>query len=142
MAHDTLDHAQTADALTKNERLVYEALKEAGVPQKAYDLLDRLKDKGVRAPMTIYRALEGLEEKGLVHKLDALNAFVLCNHDAPHQIQSFLVCEACEEVIEIDNHLSEAPAVETNIQKVSEAMGFHMASARLEVRGTCKKCHL
>ena len=89
MAHDH-HHEDFLSSLTKNEGLVYAALKSAGQPLKAYDLLDILKSKGVRAPMTIYRALEGLETKGHVHKLDALNAYVLCNHDEPHQVQSFL----------------------------------------------------
>lgn len=142
MAHDMSsgEGGSVFENLTKNEKLVYHALKEAEKPQKAYDLLDRLKDRGVRAPMTIYRALEGMEEKGLVHKLDALNAFVLCNHEAPHKIQSFLVCDNCEQVTEIDSGMAEAPTVERNIREVAEEKGFKMSAARLEVRGTCTTC--
>ena len=139
MAHD--DHnGHFHESLTKNEQLVYEAMKAVNKPQKAYDLLDGLKDRGVRAPMTVYRALEGLEQKGIVHKLDALNAFVLCNHDAPHQIQTFLVCDKCSSVQEIEGGVSEAPSVEGNIMAVAAEKGFRMDKARLEVKGLCSLC--
>jgi len=139
MAHDHHDD-DFMGSLTKNEALVYSALKSAGQPLKAYDLLDILKSKGVRAPMTIYRALEGLEGKGLVHKLDALNAYVLCNHDEPHQIQSFLVCESCSNVEEIDTGVSATPSVESNIKAVVAEKGFRMEAARLEIKGRCSRC--
>lgn len=139
MAHDGTDDPGLAN-LTRNERLVYMALKSAGQPLKAYDLLDILKSKGVRAPMTIYRALEGLEQKGLVHKLDALNAYVLCNHEEPHQIQSFLVCEQCSNVEEIDAGVSSTPSVESNIKAVVAEKGFRMEAARLEIKGRCSRC--
>ena len=126
--------------LTKNETLVFEALKGSTGPMKAYDVLDRLKDHGVRAPMTVYRALEGLEAKGIVHKLDALNAFVLCSHDHPHQVQSFLVCSECGMVQEISPELQEASPVEDKILGVVRASGFQMREARLEMKGLCKDC--
>ncbi len=140
MPHDHNPEGHQPGNLTKNESLVFEAMKMTDRPQKAYDLLDVLKDSGVRAPMTIYRALEGLEQKGLVHKLDALNAFVLCNHDAPHEIQTFLVCDNCNDVDEIKSAVAESPSVEANIRGVVVEKGFRMAAARLEIRGTCSKC--
>jgi Fur family transcriptional regulator, zinc uptake regulator len=136
MAHDNID----LSTLTKNELLVFEALKESDGPMKAYDVLDVLKSHGVRAPMTVYRALEGLEEKGIVHKLDALNAFVLCSHDHPHQVQSFLVCSECGMVQEISPELREAPQVEDKILGVVRATGFQMREARLEIKGVCQNC--
>jgi Fur family zinc uptake transcriptional regulator len=138
MPHDTHDHS--LETLTKNEKLVYNAMKTVSRPQKAYDLLDTLKDKGVRAPMTIYRALEGLEDKGLVHKLDALNSFVLCKHEEPHQMQVFLVCDKCYNVEEIDDAVPGAATVESNIQQVSASRNFQMDGARLEVKGLCGAC--
>lgn len=139
MAHDHHTSPVSPD-LTKNERLVYEVMETINKPQKAYDLLDILKGRGVRAPMTIYRALEGLEQKGLVHKLDALNAFVLCNHDEPHPIQTFLVCDNCSSVQEIEGSVSTAPSVEGNIMAVAAEKGFRMEAARLEVKGLCTEC--
>ncbi len=134
------DHHTPPATLTKNEKLVFEQMQGSDKPQKAYDLLDVLKNHGIRAPMTIYRALEGLEEKGLVHKLDALNAYVRCNHDEPHAVETFLVCDTCNDVQEIETAGEDAPSVEANIQAVVRDRKFTMEAARLEIRGTCPKC--
>ena len=58
--------------LLKNEKLVWDVLAVSKEPLKAYEILDTLKERGVRAPMTVYRALDGLEAKGHIHKLDGL----------------------------------------------------------------------
>ena len=121
--------------LTKNEKLVWDTLAESTEPLKVYEILDKLKEKGVRAPMTVYRALDGLEAKGLIHKLDGLNAFVLCNHDGPHEVQAFLVCETCTNVTEF-----EIDSVAAGFAPAVRRAGFDMHMARLEVRGVCDGC--
>ena len=128
---------RSADAprLTRNERLVFAALSESGGPMKAYDLLARLKDAGVRAPMTIYRALDGLAAKGLVHKIDALNAFVICSHDSGHSVQKFLICRDCGATIE-----APPTELEQEVCNLAAETGFAVTTARLEVVGLCRAC--
>ena len=121
--------------LSKNEKLVWDALSAAAEPLKAYEILDQLKESGVRAPMTVYRALEGLEAKGHIHKLEGMNAFVLCNHEGPHMVQTFLVCESCSTVEEL-----EVVAVEADIAPAVKAASFDMHMARLEIKGNCADC--
>lgn len=121
--------------LTKNEALVVEALSAAGAPLKAYDLLDKLKEKGVRAPMTVYRALDGLTSKGLVHKVEALNAFILCAHPGHHAVQTFLVCDSCGSAREI-----ETEAIEADLGALAAVSDFNVRTARLEVQGVCSSC--
>jgi len=81
--------------LTRNERLVYEQLKAAHAPMKAYDLLDALHDFGLRAPMTIYRALDGLQAKGLAQKVLSQNAFVCVDEAARPQPRAVITCRRC-----------------------------------------------
>lgn len=121
--------------LTRNESLVWESLAEAGGPLKAYEILDRLKDKGVRAPMTVYRALEGLDQKGFIHKLEGINAFVPCKHEGPHEVQVFLVCESCASAKEV-----ELDVLESNLRPLLRRTSFKMKTARLEARGLCQDC--
>jgi Fur family zinc uptake transcriptional regulator len=121
--------------LTRNETLVWESLTEAGVPLKAYEILDRLKEKGVRAPMTVYRALEGLDQKGFIHKLEGINAFMPCKHEAPHEVQVFLVCESCASAKEV-----ELESIESDLRPLLRRSSFQMKTARLEARGLCKNC--
>lgn len=121
--------------LAKNEKLVWDVLAKGTEPLKAYEILDKLKEQGVRAPMTVYRALDGLEEKGHIHKLDGMNAFVLCNHEGPHAVQTFLVCDSCSTVQEL-----EVVAVEADIAPAVHAANFSMHTARLEIKGNCDSC--
>ena len=131
--HD--DVREQPPGLLKNEKLVWEALAGSNEPLKAYEILDKLKEAGVRAPMTVYRALDGLEAKGHIHKLDGLNAFVLCNHEGPHMVQTFLVCEQCSTVQEL-----QVVAVEADIVPAVRAAAFDMHTARLEIKGNCNLC--
>lgn len=123
------------NGLSKNEKLVWKVLANSADPLKAYEILDCLKEEGVRAPMTVYRALEGLEAKGHIHKMEGLNAFVLCNHEGPHMVQTFLVCESCSTVKEL-----EVRAVEADIAPAVNAASFDMHMARLEIKGNCAAC--
>ncbi|MHA7872735.1 MAG: Fur family transcriptional regulator [Hyphococcus sp.] len=121
--------------LAKNEKLVWDVLADSGEPMKAYEILDKLKERGVRAPMTVYRALDGLEAKGHIHKLDGLNAFVLCTHEGPHAVQTFLVCDSCSTVQEL-----EIGGVEADIAPAVRSAAFEMHTARLEIKGNCTNC--
>ncbi len=141
MAHDHAGHGhgdgdgKGPSGLTRNESLVWESLAESGGPLKAYEILDQLKDKGVRAPMTVYRALEGLEQKGFIHKLEGINAFVPCKHEGPHEVQVFLVCESCASAKEV-----ELDIIEANLRPLLRRSSFQMKTARLEARGLCTNC--
>ena len=126
-------------SLTRNESMVLGTLKTADGPLKAYELLAQLKTRGVKAPMTVYRALDRLENRGLVHKLDGLGAFVVCNHDEPHRVQTFLVCDGCAGVSEL-REAQDVAADEGQLARVATQSGFTMASARVEIRGRCGAC--
>ena len=83
-------------ALTETRRKVFELVIKAGQPVGAYRLLEAMQDKGTRVmPPTVYRALNFLQGKGLVHRIESLNAFVACTHsDHAHEGQ-FLICSDC-----------------------------------------------
>ena len=88
-------------ALKRNERLVYDVLCRSETALKAYDLLEKLQDQGLRAPMTIYRALEALIAYGYVKKIVSLNAYVAIRPGRPAQARAFLICKACMQAKEI-----------------------------------------
>ncbi len=88
-------------SLKRNEQLVYEALSKSETPLKAYELLDHLQEHGLRAPMTIYRALEALIAKGCVRKITSLNAFVAVRPSRTAQARAFLICRECMQAREI-----------------------------------------
>lgn len=122
--------------LTPIRRRVLEILLEQGRSVKAYELLDLIRDdQAGAAPPTVYRALDFLVEEGLVHRLDAINAWAAC-HDAggaPHDL--LVVCTACGAVAELSD-----PALTRRLaDKVAQA-GFSLSGHETELRGLCETC--
>ncbi|BAT57916.1 zinc uptake regulation protein [Variibacter gotjawalensis] len=123
--------------LTPIRRQVLAALTSAHRPFGAYEIMDRLAEKGPRpAPITVYRALDFLLEHGFVHRIASRNAFVACHHhhDAGESVV-FLLCESCGSVGEAHS----APLHQA-LNAASRAVGFTPKSSTLEVAGLCEHC--
>ena len=94
------------------------------------------KDSGRKRPAGLLKNEKLVwDAKGHLHKLDGMNAFVLCNHEGPHVVQTFLVCESCSTVKEL-----QVVAVEADIAPAVRAAAFSMHTARLEIKGNCNAC--
>ncbi|MEL6289454.1 MAG: Fur family transcriptional regulator [Pseudomonadota bacterium] len=127
----------SASALTKNQTLVFDLLEQVEVPLTAYAILDRLRDDGLRSPPQVYRSLEHLIERGMVHRLETLNAFVACRTDgcAAHSHTVFMICSACKRVDEI------ADATLTNaLRATAKRSQFALEKAVVELHGRCPTC--
>ena len=122
---------------SRNEDLVLGYLHEAGKPASAYDILDALREQGLRAPLQIYRALSKLIESGSVHRIESLNAFVACkNHGCSgHEVNIFLLCERCDEVTEAMDG-----AAATALAALCSSRGFSGTSQVIEITGICQTC--
>ena len=71
-------------------------LRASDRPYSAYELLESLKDIYPKiAPPTVYRALATLGERGRIHRLESLNAYVACQSEAHHQASVLSICEDC-----------------------------------------------
>lgn len=125
--------------LTKNQRLVMKTLDQAGGPLSAYNILDQLREDGFRAPPQVYRALDKLEEYGLIHKLESLNAFVACTHQDchAHEMVAFTICEDCGDVTEISSDTLTRQLVDT-----TSHTGFTLKKSTVELRGICQHCQV
>ena len=103
---------------------------------KAYDILERLGAAHRTAkPPTVYRALQFLQEQGLVHRLESLNAFVGCAEPGRTHPGQFLICLACGQVREIHGDTVTAAVVRS-----AEQAGFRVQRQMVEVLGTCERC--
>src|SRR5262245_4876474 len=88
--------ARAGDRLTPLRRRVLELVWASHRPAGAYALLDRLREDGRgAAPPTVYRALDFLLERGLIHRIESLNAFVGCAHPGENHLVQFLICRSC-----------------------------------------------
>ncbi|MBU2533187.1 MAG: transcriptional repressor [Alphaproteobacteria bacterium] len=123
--------------LTRNQEVVINALRAAEQPLSAYQILDleKVREKGLKAPLTIYRALDKLIEQGLVHRIESLNAFVICDHEPHSEPAAFMICEVCRSTIEFSTD-----QLRRSIARYARQHGFHMAGMHLEVSGRCETC--
>ena len=121
--------------LTKNQALVFNALTKAAKPVGAYDLLDELREHGIKAPLQIYRALDRLIELRLAHRLESLNAWTTCC-DADHASAAvFVICDDCGNVEEhIDADFS------SSVENIAKRSGFAPKRPVFEIHGLCGGC--
>jgi len=121
---------------TNLRRSVLEIIWQSHRPIGAYDILDRLKERGRRAaPMTVYRTLDFLMENQLVHRLTSQNAYIGCDHPEEAHRGQFLICRTCGVVGE----LSDAGIVAA-IKETAETTGFSVETPVVEVTGLCRDC--
>jgi Fur family zinc uptake transcriptional regulator len=110
---------------------VLELIISDGGAIKAYDLLDRLSpDLGSPKPPTVYRALEFLSKHGLIHRVEALNAFIACEHNHKGHLAEFFICESCKTVEERHAH----------DHSDCKPDGFQINRSVVEHYGQCGRC--
>ena len=103
---------------------------------KAYQILSDLQQaRGSAAPPTVYRALEFLVEQGILHRVEALNGYVVCRHlDCAHP-SVILTCRDCGKVDEMA-----ADEGFMTLRQLCAGHGFEMDEQQLLLNGSCVKC--
>ncbi|MCE2595097.1 zinc uptake transcriptional repressor Zur [Motilimonas cestriensis] len=102
----------------------------------AYDLLDKLRETEKSAkPPTIYRALDFLLEHGFIHKIESINAYILCPHFGTHHPMQLLICDQCGVVIELHDE-----KIDDAFSEQATSHGFSITNTTLEAHGNCSDC--
>ena len=116
---------------------------------KAYTVLAQMQRESdnVLAPPTAYRALDFWAEQGVLHKIPAVNGYVLCTH-ARHDCDShchagaqehnssfILVCTECGAVDE-----QSLTAEWAALRSAVAATGFALNEEHVVLTGVCGKC--
>ncbi len=94
-------HQHTHPKLSRNQSEILSCLRKAKEPLSAYAILDRVRKAGISHPPTVYRALNDLMQKGMVHRLESRSAFIACDHGACDGKFAFAICRVCDKVVEI-----------------------------------------
>jgi Fur family zinc uptake transcriptional regulator len=119
--------------LTPNQAQVLALLRSANAPMTAYQILGRLQsDRGAVGPPTVYRALKGLEDAGLICRIETLRAWTPVASDSPGVM---VICDDCGTVRSVD-----APGVMESLHQRLAAEGFAEARRTIEVHGRCGDC--
>ena len=121
--------------MTAARTRVLELLLSAGEPVKAYDLIARFGMDGVPAkPPTVYRSLEFLERKGLVHRIASISAYVACTSGADDHAAAFLICDCCGATQEVSATLAEG------LDAAATSAGYVIERTTIEAHGRCSAC--
>lgn len=117
--------------------LILAALRRSKTPLSAYDLLDKLKSHGIKGPPIIYRALENLLAKGVVHKIHATGAYIACNceENHNHELSVLTICKQCKDVRELHDH-----AIIHHLEKLRGMQVNLPEYAVIELPIICKRC--
>ncbi len=127
---------QQGQRLTSLRRSILEVLLSEGQPLKAYDIIERMRDRGKRlTPATIYRTLDFFQQCGLVHRISSINAFVPCTVDHDEHGALFIVCSHCAHAEELDD-----PELYAVMQNKLLQRGLSLDEQFIEIRGTCAAC--
>ena len=121
----------------KNNTLVLNVLKKNSKGLTAYQILERIQKFKFVQPMTIYRALKELNDKGLIHKTNKNKTFHLCNTSGSHEHNAVLaVCNDCGVAEELKTKL-----FSKIIKHVKSKKKFNFNNFNLEITTTCKECN-
>jgi Fur family transcriptional regulator, zinc uptake regulator len=116
------------------DRAVLETLKASSQPLSAYDILERVRKSGIKAPMQVYRSLDRLASFGLVHRIEALNAFIACSETTHGHKPGFVICRDCGTVREFEDERLDT------IAHHAAGKAFAIEAVSVEVLGHCGDC--
>jgi Fur family transcriptional regulator, zinc uptake regulator len=128
-------HQHHAPKLSRNQSEVLSCLRKAKEPMSAYAILDRVRNSGISHPPTVYRALNNLMQKGMVHRLESRSAFIACGHGGCDGKLAFAICRQCGRVVEI-------PLSDDDQAMLLGLVPDEIAPERvtLEIAGLCEAC--
>lgn len=116
------------------DAMIVDLLRSSPIPLGAYDLLEQLRTReGFRSLMAIYRSLERLRSRAIVHRVESLSAYRLREFEEPF----VLACRRCGVARSV-------AACAPYRQLASEAadVGFSLDKLVVEAVGTCHACQM
>ena len=110
-------------------------------PLSAYDIIEKFNTRFQQSipAMSVYRILDVFINAGLVHRLDSINSYIICDHlscEHAHLNAQFLICDSCHSVEEIAINEKTHELLTMGIAK----RGFKLNSLQFELHGTCQAC--
>ncbi len=121
---------------TKTRRRVLELLLMEHKALGAYDILSHLNTEGLGSqPPVAYRALDFLVANGFAHKIEKLNAYSACCHPGQSHAPVFMICRACQAVVE-----TQTEPLRNFLGSTAKAAGFLIERTVIEIEGLCPTC--
>lgn len=122
--------------LTPERQIIVEEVFSSHEHFDAEQLIVRVSQRKDRVSRsTVYRALQWLEEAGLLRKVARSEGRDLYEHDYGYPQHDHMICGKCGTLIEFYND-----AISSLLEEITASYGFRMTGHRLEVYGTCAEC--
>ena len=123
-------------SLNDHQRKVLRCLEASDTPLSAYKILQLLRDTTINAPQQIYRALEKLCDLRLVHRIESLNAYVVCTNDCHDgNFNVMMLCARCQKTFEF----SDQQVLQALRQRARDVQ-FESQHIVIEMSGLCWAC--
>lgn len=133
-----LDRLREAGYRRGGARLaVIELLEAQDCALSAFEIEDRLRAEGQAiGRASIYRALEQLEELGLLHRVEVNKGIASYEPaDPAGHHHHHIVCEECGKVVPFED-----PLLERALHAVERESGFKISGHEVTLRGHCQNC--
>ncbi len=129
--------ARDGARLTPIRERVLRLIWQSHRPLGAYDIIEQLSEFSAKRimPPTVYRALDFLLARGLIHRLASLNAYIGCPFPGSVHSNVFMVCRVCRSAAECS-----VDAVNNALVTTASRSGFAIESQTIEVSGLCPVC--
>tara|TARA_B100001996_G_C18456670_1_gene514391 strand:- start:71 stop:436 length:366 start_codon:yes stop_codon:yes gene_type:complete len=118
-----------------NNEIVLDIIKKSRKHLTAYLILEKFQKVKKVHPMTVYRSLNNLIYKGIIHKSNQNKTYILCNHDVEHKHNpSIAICKSCGDTQELKSDLFKSILKKISLKK------YNFVNFELEVSTICNTC--
>jgi Fur family zinc uptake transcriptional regulator len=121
-----------------NDDLILNIIKNNSKPLTAYEILSKVQRLKKIQPMSVYRSLKNLQNRGKIHKSNQNKSFLLCR-ESEHNLKHnpvLVICEDCGKTEElVVNSLSKL------LFNLKTKANFQFQKFQMEVSSTCKRCN-
>lgn len=122
--------------LTEVRKQVLALVWQSHKPQRAYDVIAGLNKLGHKpAPPTTYRALDFLQQAGLIHRIESLNSYIGCADPKVTHSSQFFICDQCAAVAEVQD-----TGLNQKLAGNADQLGFTPRNQTIEIHGLCRDC--
>lgn len=122
---------------TEPRERVLSLLTQSAGPMGAYQILESLSSTKEKInPPTIYRAIDFWVLHGFIHRVQSMNAYIVCCEQQQHENFCIFICDDCHQVIELKVKHLPVP-ITADIKKKH----LTMTGSNTEIHGKCNQCN-
>jgi Fur family zinc uptake transcriptional regulator len=124
--------------MQNNDDLVLNIIKNSLSSLTAYQILSKIQKLKKIQPMSVYRSLKNLQNRGKIHKSYQNKSFLLCK-ESEHNLKHnpvIVICKDCGKTEElVVNSLRKL------LSNLKTKANFQFQKFQMEVSSTCKRCN-